>query len=202
MKFIRIEGCIGSGKTTLAARLAETLRGSALLEETARHPFIHDFYERPDAFALETEAAFVLIHYHQLLRHSLRAGCNSLVVTDFSLERDWVFAQVTLRAQRDRILFQTLYDDLSERIAQENLLVYLAAPLDFLRARIAQRGRDYESNISDSYLLAVKEALDNYFLGSYAGRKMVFDARDLDQSVNANYVTMVADKIREAGILN
>src|ERR1700719_2124486 len=84
---ISIEGCIGSGKSTTARLVAERLRYSVLLEETANHPFLADFYSQPAFFALETELAFVLLHYHQFKE----VGPGSGLVADFSLGKDLVF---------------------------------------------------------------------------------------------------------------
>jgi hypothetical protein len=66
LMLIAVEGCVGSGKSTVARGLA-SLRGSTLLlEDFESNPFLRDFYADPAANALETEISFLLLHYHQL----------------------------------------------------------------------------------------------------------------------------------------
>src|SRR5437016_3880368 len=91
---ISIEGCIGSGKTTTAQLLADTLQWSLLTEQSERHPFLEDFYKNPMASALQTELGFVLLHYHQLQTVTTRSN----IVTDFSIVKDLVFGRMNLEA--------------------------------------------------------------------------------------------------------
>src|SRR5438445_3820261 len=60
---IAVEGCVGVGKTTVAKGLA-TLRGSKLLlEDFESNPFLRAFYKDPIGNAIETEFAFLLLHF-------------------------------------------------------------------------------------------------------------------------------------------
>ena len=186
---------MGAGKTTLARKLAAVLSAQAVLEETARHPFIHEFYESPGSFAVETELSFLLLHYHQLLREKLRGAFSGSVITDFAFERDYVFAKLTLKETRDWKLFEAVYDELTSRTPQPDLLVYLRAPLDFLRQRIRRRGREYERQITPSYLESVMVALDRYFLEVYSGARLVLDAPDLDDSINPDSIGTVLARL-------
>lgn len=195
--YIRIEGCMGSGKTTLAISLAKTIGAAALIEESGRHPFIKEFYTAPDAYAVETEIAFVLLHYHQIVRETRAGLFGGTVVSDFALDRDYVFSTLTLKDPADWELFENTYNVLKKRLPTPDTLIYLRAPVDFLAKRIAQRGRDYEKIMTRTYLEAVKTALDDYFLKEYNGKVIVFDAPDLDSSVNPTYVDTV---IKQLGI--
>src|SRR5215204_1157235 len=89
---IAIEGCIGAGKSTTARRVAEFLGWDAILEQTSTHPFLEAFYSDTDLYALETELAFVLIHYHQI--HPLDGSAQ--YVSDFSPVKDLIFAEMNL----------------------------------------------------------------------------------------------------------
>jgi deoxyadenosine/deoxycytidine kinase len=61
---ISVDGCVGVGKTTVATGLA-SLRGSRLLlEDFESNPFLRAFYEDPVGSAIETEFAFLLLHFH------------------------------------------------------------------------------------------------------------------------------------------
>ncbi len=182
---------MGVGKTTLAKGLAGAIGAKALIEESGQHPFIAEFYESPDSYAIQTELAFILLHYHQTIREMRTGTFNGAVVSDFAFERDYVFSTLTLKNAEDWDLFERAYTTLKRRIPSPDILIYLQAPVDFLVGRVAQRGRDYEKIMTRSYLEAVKEALDHYFLKEYEGQLIVFNAPDLDASTNPNYVATV-----------
>ncbi|MCG3112052.1 MAG: deoxynucleoside kinase [Candidatus Manganitrophus sp. SB1] len=186
---------MGSGKTTLAKHLADAILASPLIEESGRHPFIKEFYVAPESYAVETEIAFVLLHYHQILREKRAGLFNGTVVSDFAMDRDYIFSTLTLKDPADWELFENTYNVLKKRLPIPDILIYLRAPVDFLAKRIAQRGRDYEKIMTRSYLEAVKTALDNYFLKEYKGKIIILDAPDLDSSVNPTYVDTVIKQL-------
>jgi deoxyguanosine kinase len=194
-RYICIEGCMGAGKTTLAREMATALDATPLIEDTARHPFIRDFYADPSAYALETELAFILIHYHQVVRENLAGVFQNPVVSDFAFERDLVFARNTLKVPGDQALFRSAYELLSTRLPKPDLLIYLKAPLELLADRMAKRGRDYEKNIPRDYLKTINETLDAYFLSEYQGPVLVFNVAELDASINPRYVETVLARL-------
>jgi deoxyguanosine kinase len=63
---IVIEGCVGAGKSTIAKGLAARRSSKLLLEDFDANPFLRAFYEDPVEHAIETEFAFLLLHFHQL----------------------------------------------------------------------------------------------------------------------------------------
>lgn len=145
--FFAIEGCIAAGKTTTAQHVSEALALPPLMEETEAHPFLADFYQAPERFALETEMGFVLLHYHQI--HRLPSSDN--FVTDFSPVKDLVFGKMNLKGD-DLDLFEHVYSSIASRIPKPDLAIYLDVPLEELLQRIKTRGRPYELAIPRSYL--------------------------------------------------
>src|SRR6266446_6288505 len=100
---IAVEGPIGSGKTTTATLLADRMGVPAILENTVAHPFLQDFYADPAKHAIQTELAFLLIHYHQL--NDLPQAVH--IVTDFAPAKDLAFAIMNL-TDSELNLFETV----------------------------------------------------------------------------------------------
>src|ERR1700683_3045469 len=144
---IAIEGCIGSGKTTTAKLLASLFKVEYLEERSSSHPFLEAFYTDVEKYALETELAFALIHYHQLVHLDASLRC----VRDFTIEKDMIFAEMNLKGS-DLDLFKNQYAYLRDRLRYPTLTIILDVPLELLVHRIKLRGRSYEKDIPPEYL--------------------------------------------------
>src|SRR2546428_6729805 len=155
---------MGSGKTTTAKLLAEKYSSNLLHEETKLHPFISDFYANQKKYAFETELSFLLSHYHQLIKAEEAALFTSDVYADFLFDKDWIFANVTLKNNRPEYkLFLELFSYLKGRIRKPDLVVYLRAPTNLIFDRIRKRGREFEKNIDFAYVDTVNSAYEKFF---------------------------------------
>src|SRR3954462_5180132 len=95
--FITIEGNIGAGKTTLARVLAEKLNAGLILEEFAENPFLANFYENPEKYALPLELFFMAERYKQL-KEFLQTGSlfEGRTVCDYMFTKCLLFAKINL----------------------------------------------------------------------------------------------------------
>jgi len=177
---VAIEGCICTGKTTLAKLLSEHYDSRLLLEETRKHPFIADFYLAPEAYAFQTEMNFILIHYHQLQKAQREGLFTDLVFSDFLFDKDRIFADLTLQNLEEQRLFALTYDLLRQRIPSPNLLICLKAPTEFLFERIKRRGREFEANLTFDYLDSVNSKYNNFFEEYNQSEKIILNAQDID----------------------
>lgn len=155
--FVAIEGSIASGKSTTARLVAGSLGYSLIHEQTRRHPFLNEFYSNPTKFGLETELAFLLLHYHQL--HPL--STVSSTVSDFSPVKDLVFAEMNLEG-KDLEIFRYLYVSLESRLPRPDLVVFLNLSPELLQQRAVARGRPFELNIPLSYFVRLAEYYSRY----------------------------------------
>ena len=83
LRYIAIEGVIGAGKTSLTARLSQTIGAKAVYEEFEKNPFLEDFYNDPEHYAFQTQIFFLLSRYQQqqnLHQHDLFQQC---IVSDY-----------------------------------------------------------------------------------------------------------------------
>ena len=177
--FVGVEGCIGTGKTTLARMLAEHYLSQFLLEETKKHLFISDFYLDPARYAFQTEMNFILIHYHQLQLAQKEGLFERLVFTDFIFDKDRLFADLTLEDSEEQRLFTLTYDFLKGRVPTPDVLICLKAPTEFLWERIRKRGRQLEAPMSYDYLDSVNSKYNEFFDSYDQSEKIIFNAPDL-----------------------
>jgi deoxyguanosine kinase len=175
---IVIEGCLGAGKSTVAKGLSAWRKSSLLLEDFESHPFLPAFYADPVGNALETEFAFLLLHFHQL-KGLGDLSSDSEVVADFHLGKDLLYADLNLKETRAKRLFGELYELCLDTTPRPGLLVCLSAKTELLIERIRARKRDFESDIDPAYLNAINEAYDRFFEG-YSGTKLLVRMDDWD----------------------
>lgn len=178
-RYIAIEGPIGVGKTTLARRLAGSYAGQLLLEAPEDNPFLPRFYRNPRPNALPTQLYFLLQRARQV--EGLRQAdlFDSLHVADFMVEKDRLFAQMTLDHEE-----LTLYEEVYRRVLGDalapDLVIYLQAPVPVLQERIARRGVPYEAAMDERYLQRVVEGYTRFFYRYESAPLVVVNAAEID----------------------
>jgi deoxyguanosine kinase len=183
-RYIVIEGPIGAGKTSLSRRLAEHLNGEVLLEAPDDNPFLPRFYEEPARHALATQLFFLFQRMQQLRdlqQIDLFAG---VTVSDFLLEKDALFARLTL-ADDELLLYQQIYDRLMPQAPVPDLVIYLQASHGQLVDRVRRRDIAYERNMDENYLIRLADEYRRFFYQ--------FDAAPL-LIVNSDRLNFVDDK--------
>jgi|SRR5436190_5734479 len=171
--FIAIEGCIGAGKTTVAKGLAARRGSSLLLEDFEANPFIRAFYADPVGTAIETEFAFLMLHFHQL-KGVAREMVEGAVVTDFHLGKDLLYAELNVTDEPVRRVFGELYELCMERLRTPDVLVFLSASTELIVDRIRRRNRDFELTIDSKYYAAINAAYETLF-ETHLGTKVRID---------------------------
>ena len=161
-RYIAVEGPIGVGKTSLTRRLAASLGAAALYEGAADNPFLPQYYADPKRYALATQLHFLCQRTQQLQPYTQPDLFAPPMVADFMFDKDRLFAKIALDTHE-----YDLYDEIFKRFAPQvptpDLVIYLAAPLATLRARIKRRGIAYEQAIDDSYLQRLCDEYNSFF---------------------------------------
>jgi len=179
LKYIAVDGPIGSGKTTLVSMLAEDLKGHAILETSQNNPFLPDFYKDRKRNAFKTQLFFLLNRYQQQLELKQQDLFRSTVVCDYTFAKDAIFAQVNL-SDDEQTLYQTIFHLLRERLPKPDLVIYLRADSKILLQRIKKRGVDYERSIHQDYLDRLTDAYNQYFLNYNETPLLVVDTTSTD----------------------
>ena len=161
-RYIVVEGPIGVGKTSLAKRLAERLNAALLLERPDQNPFLARFYQDMARYALPTQLFFLFQRINQLRDLSQMDMFKSVTVADFLLEKDPLFARLTLTGE-ELHLYQTIYDTLKPQAPRPDLVIYLQAPSDTLIERVRRRAASYERPISEEYLALLADSYSRFF---------------------------------------
>ena len=182
-RFIAVEGPIGVGKTSLARRLAASLSAQAVLEEAAQNPFLERFYKNPRAGALPAQLYFLLQRAQQLAALKQADLFATVRVADYLLEKDRLFARVTLD-DAEFALYEQLYARLDIQVPKPDLVVYLQAPVGVLLERIGRRGVAYEQYIDRGYLERLNEAYARFFHEFDSAPLLIVNAASIDPVSN------------------
>jgi deoxyadenosine/deoxycytidine kinase len=196
--YIAIEGNIGSGKTTLATKLAEEFSAELVLEQFDDNEFLPKFYADPSRFAFTLEMSFLAERYSQL--SSLGSDRNlfsSVRISDYLLSKSLIFAASNLNQDELR-LFRKVFDIMFKTVPSPDLLVYLYSNTDRLLENIRNRGRRYEQSIKEEYLNTVQSKyLDFLRKQSDNMRILVLDISEVDfvkdQFVYENLLSIIKE---------
>ncbi|MBI1891649.1 MAG: deoxynucleoside kinase [Burkholderiales bacterium] len=162
LKYVVVEGPIGVGKTSLTRRIAEHWGTQTLLELPQENPFLEKFYRDSGRYALPTQMFFLFQRMNQLRDLAQADMFSGPVVSDFLLDKDPLFARLTL--DDDELnLYRQLYEHLRPQAATPDLVIYLQAQPETLIERVKKRGVAMEAGISETYLYRLCESYARFF---------------------------------------
>lgn len=166
-RHIVIEGPIGVGKSSLARKLAAHLGADLLLELPDENPFLGRFYEDMAGYAFQTQLFFLFQRVKQLQTVAQPGMFSSAVVSDFLFAKDALFARLNLDDDEYR-LYAQMYAQVSPRVPEPDLVIWLQASPATLLRRIRKRAIRIEQGISADYLQRLCDAYVEHF-HAYAG---------------------------------
>jgi deoxyguanosine kinase len=195
MQYLVIEGNIGSGKTSLARMLARDLNAKLILEQFADNPFLPKFYKEPERYSFPLELSFLADRYNQIKKEVLNLDLfQPMVVADYHFAKTAIFAANTLKPDEYH-LFRQIYDMVAENIPRPDLYVYLHADTKNLLCNIKQRGREYEQEISASYLDSIREGYFTWFRQISSFPVLIIDVNQIDFVKNQHHYQLVNEAI-------
>ena len=192
--YIAVEGPIGVGKTSLARKLGERFGCPPLMEKVAENPFLARFYEDMESYAFQTQMFYLVSRYKQLSRLTQRDLFHGAVVVDYIMERDFIFAQLTL-AEDEFSIYRDIYNHLARNIPEPDLTIYLQADTSTLMRRIHNRDRQAERNITEEYVDRVNRAFNQFFFRHLPGPLLIVNTNNIDFVNNPQDFEILVEKV-------
>ncbi|MBZ5588534.1 MAG: deoxynucleoside kinase [Acidobacteriia bacterium] len=177
-RHIAVEGPIGVGKTSLVELLASRFEGVKILEDVA-NPFLEPFYRGKEGAAFQVQLFFLLSRHQQHVELSQMDLFTRLVVSDYTMSKDRIFARMNLDDEEFR-LYDRLYRLLTARLPRPDLVIYLEAGVETCMRRIRMRGREFERGMDPEYLQKLKDAYNAFFFRYSETPLLVVNTDEID----------------------
>src|SRR5437879_11501531 len=103
---------------------------------------------------------YFLIERRKRLREALAVEAPGPVLSDFLMEKDRIFANLNLDDEELK-LYDRYYEALAAGLPAPDLVIYLQAKPEVLRARIAKKASREETQIAIGYIEEVARAYEH-----------------------------------------
>lgn len=197
VKHIAIAGNIGSGKTTLAEKLAKQYGWVPLFESVEHNPYLRDFYSDMTRWAFHLQIYFLNSRFNQI--RQIRESGKTIVQDRTIYEDAHIFAANLHRSghinDRDYQSYLDIYNSMIHFVQAPDLLIYLRADIPKLVHQIAKRNRDFEYNIKLEYLKNLNEHYENWISSYQHGKLLVVDVNNLDFVERVEDFSFIVSKI-------
>jgi deoxyadenosine/deoxycytidine kinase len=196
-QFVAVAGNIGAGKSTLVALLSQRLGWQPFYEAVAENPYLADFYADMHQWGFHSQVFFLsnrLRAHRQLVDHPTSVVQDRSVYEDAEVFACNLYHQGYLN-ERDYRAYRDLYESINAFLPPPDLIVYLRAPIEALRRRIAQRGRDYEQTIDPAYLAQLNQLYEDWIRGFTLCPVLTVPAGDLDYVANPADLDLIAHDV-------
>ena len=197
LQHIAICGNIGSGKTTLAEKLARHYGWTALFESVDHNPYLRDFYQDMAKWSFHLQIYFLNSRFKQV--NQIRESKRPIIQDRTIYEDAYIFAanlrQNGFMTERDFATYKDIFESMLQFVKPPDLLIYLKADIPKLVQQIEKRGRDFEYAIRIDYLMSLNAHYEEW-IGNYKlGKLLVIDVNKIDFVGNADDYSTVVSRI-------
>ncbi|CAN5180591.1 deoxynucleoside kinase [soil metagenome] len=197
LKHIAISGNIGSGKTTLAEKLAKHYNWTPLFESVDHNPYLKDFYSDMTKWAFHLQVYFLNSRFEQI--HQIRHSSKTIIQDRTIYEDAYIFAANLHKTghmnDRDYQCYLDLFNSMTRVVHPPDLLIYLKADIPKLVAQIQKRNRDFEFSIKLDYLRTLNEHYEEWIANYDHGKLLIVDVNNLDFVERVEDFSMIVGRI-------
>ncbi len=194
IRYIAIEGVIGAGKTTLTTLLSEKLNADLVLEQFELNPFLKKFYKDRKRYAFQTQIFFLVNRYIQQQSLFQSSLFKEYLVSDYIFEKDKIFAYLNLEGEELK-LYEALASQLEKNILRPDVVIYLQSSVDRLMENIRKRDRDFERNITRSYIEQLNDSYNRFFFAYRTTPLIIVNTNQIDFLNNKKDLDALIDLI-------
>ncbi|MBP3317241.1 MAG: deoxynucleoside kinase [Alistipes sp.] len=197
--YVAIAGNIGSGKTTLTEILTKRYGAKAYYEESD-NPYIGDFYNDMSRWAFQLQVSFLGSRIQQTL--DMLAAGDDVVFQDRTIYEDaYIFAEnlhgMGLMMSRDFDTYMKIFGLTTNLIPRPDVIIYLRASIPTLVTQIKRRGREYEMNIDESYLMRLNEKYEYWINNIYDGDVLTIDKDAEDFVADPTVIDRICEYLKK-----
>ena len=194
---IAISGNIGSGKTSLAVKLAAHYGWQTEFESVEDNPYLSDFYKDMTKWSFHLQVFFLQSRINQVKR--IQQNPTSTIQDRTIYEDAHIFAanlyESNLISKRDYENYKGLYHSMANYIKPPDLLIYLKADIPKLVDQIEKRGRNYERSIQIAYLKNLNDLYQKWISEYNLGKLLVIDVNNMNFVDNPEDFSIIVEKI-------
>lgn len=197
LRHIAICGNIGSGKTTLAEKLAKHYGWVALFESVDKNPYLRDFYGDMTRWAFHLQVYFLNSRFRQV--NEIRES-EKVTIQDRTIYEDAYIFAANLRksghmSERDFLCYEDIFNSMISIVQPPDLMIYLRSDIPKLVKQIEKRGREFEYAIRIDYLKNLNEHYENWISNYKLSKLLIIDVNDLDFVARVDDFAFIVNKI-------
>ena len=178
--YVAVEGNIGAGKTSFATMVSQDFNAKLILERFKDNPFLPKFYEDQARYAFPLEMSFLADRYQQLSDDLAQYDLfREFVISDYDVFKSLIFAKITLQ-EDEYSLYHKLFNLMYKELVKPDLYVYLYQNTERLLENIKKRGREYEQNIQQDYLVNINKSYLSFIKSQPGLNVKIIDISELD----------------------
>ena len=134
-----------------------------------------------------------------------RSLFENVRVADFLIEKDRLFAEVTL-TNEEMDLYNKVYEHITLDAPTPDLVIYLQAPIEILKERITKRGNINEQYLTLDYLERLNDEYSRFFLDYKSAPLLSINAADINLESNdedyESLITMIMSNPKGTNFVN
>ncbi len=179
VRYIAIEGVIGSGKTALAKKIKARLDANLILEQFETNPFLEKFYTDRRRYAFQTQMFFLINRFKQQEELNQEDLFTQYIVGDYIFDKDRIFAYLNLSGEELK-LYESIFPLLQRNLRKPDLVVFLQSSIDRLMYNIKKRSRKIERNLTRSYIEELSDAYTHFFFRYNSSPLLIVNSTEID----------------------